>query len=210
MGVYNRWGRRAEIPDARGIFVPAMRPPHHPSHPRFPHRHARSPRLKHCGGDVLSGRTHCHSGGNRSPESLSTVPARSGPRGGDGRTVGEGRKTPGAVIPCGRGIRKRSDYIPHRYGIQSLYYWAGPVATDGKRTWRRDWFCGGRAQSPLRATTRSPASLYWAGAGPPKAKTLDSGCCRSGSWGAAGDSNRHRRVGEFAILGVWIPASKRE
>ena len=29
-------------------------------------------------------------------------------------------KIPGAVIPCGRGIRKRSATIPHRYGIQSL------------------------------------------------------------------------------------------
>ena len=27
----------------------------------------------------------------------------------------------GAVIPCGRGIRKRSATIPHRYGLQSLY-----------------------------------------------------------------------------------------
>ena len=35
-------------------------------------RHTRSPRLIHCGGDVLSGRTHCHSGDSRSPESLST------------------------------------------------------------------------------------------------------------------------------------------
>ena len=48
--------------------TPAVRP-----------RRARSPRLKHCGGDVLSGRAHhsgdirpnCHSGGNRSPESFS-------------------------------------------------------------------------------------------------------------------------------------------
>ena len=58
-------------------------------------RHTRSPRLKHCGGDVLSGRTHCHSGDSRSPESLSTVPARSCPRGGDGRRAGDGRKIPG-------------------------------------------------------------------------------------------------------------------
>jgi len=45
----------------------------------------------------------------RKPESLIT-PARS---------AGEGRKMPGAVIPCGRGIRKRSDYVFLRYGIQS-------------------------------------------------------------------------------------------
>ena len=43
-----------------------------------------------------------------------------------------------------------------------------------------------------------------------KEKTLDSGCRRSGSGGAVGDSNEHRRVGKFAIRGVWIPVSKQE
>jgi len=36
-------------------------------------------------------------------------------------SAGEGRKMPGAVIPCGWKTRKRSDYVFLRYGIQSLY-----------------------------------------------------------------------------------------
>jgi len=31
-----------------------------------------------------------------------------------------------------------------------------------------------------------------------------------GGWDTAGDSNEHRRVGQFAIRGDWIPASKPE
>ena len=77
--------------------------------PRHFRRHARSPRLKHCGGDVLSGR----GGGGSTGEGGSArkrrrgrvgeeAPAREGRRGraGDG-SAGEGRKMPGAVIPAG-------------------------------------------------------------------------------------------------------------
>ena len=39
---------------------------------------------------------------------------------------------------------------------------------------------------------------------------MDSGCHRSGSEGRLAIQKRHRRVGEFAIRGVWIPASKPE
>jgi len=74
-----------------------------PPRPRSPPtRHARS---------LLSGRAHlplrwqppnCHSGDSRNPESLIESARR------------------GAVIPCGRKTRKRSDYVFLRYGIQRL------------------------------------------------------------------------------------------
>ena len=58
------------------------------------------------------------------------------------RKASEGRKTPGAVIPCGWKTRKRSDYVFLRYGIQSLYIGATRNRTKAKTLDARLTNCG--------------------------------------------------------------------
>ena len=88
---------------------------------------------------------------------------------------------PGAVIPCGRGIRKRSATIFLRYGIQSLYI--GPA--QHRHGWQTNKAAeiSSIAETLIRHSGLDPESRVFIFRHflATQLKTLDSGCCRSGS-----------------------------
>ena len=74
-----------------------------------------------------------------------------------------------------------------------------PAALSNCHPWRLD--------SRVQAGMTAPGIFLPHGMAAPRARLTD--CGRSG-WGASGDLNEHRRVGEIAIRGVWILVSKQE